>query len=304
MDGDLGFYTVKPDQMQLVNPLLILTFIPLFELIFYPLLSLIGIRRPLQKLTMGGIFAGIAFLCSMFVEITLEKTYPIIPQPGEAQVRIFNGLNCDYKINVNLPTEYSLDLGPNSYFVERHIALKDDKLSSRFTLTSPTCANIDETFELKSEKASSYFLTGTAQAPVVQPYEDDPEKSKKGTPLIRVLANLITGGTVFFRDKDGTHYNQTYDSRNLTDIPSNIHDIYVNDSVVKTHEFRLGGVYTVLIQETASGVYVKTHFDEFMSTQSNLSLQSTDIIVISEPNTMNMLWLLPQYIIMTLGEVK
>ena len=53
MDGDVGFYVIKPDQMQVVNPLLILIFIPLYEVAFYPVLNLIGIRRPLQKLTGG-----------------------------------------------------------------------------------------------------------------------------------------------------------------------------------------------------------------------------------------------------------
>lgn len=54
MNGDLGFYTILPDQMQVVNPFLILAFIPLYEVVFYPLLNLIGIRRPLQKITLGG----------------------------------------------------------------------------------------------------------------------------------------------------------------------------------------------------------------------------------------------------------
>lgn len=72
MDGDMGSWDIKPDQMQMINPFLILAFIPLYELAFYPLLSLIGIRRPLQKLTLGGIFAGIAFVVSGLVELELE----------------------------------------------------------------------------------------------------------------------------------------------------------------------------------------------------------------------------------------
>jgi dipeptide/tripeptide permease len=53
MNGDIGIYVIKPDQMQVINPLLILIFIPLYEVAFYPLLNLIGIRRPLQKITAG-----------------------------------------------------------------------------------------------------------------------------------------------------------------------------------------------------------------------------------------------------------
>lgn len=66
MDGDIGFMTIKPDQMQVVNPFLILVFIPLYEMVFYPLLKYVGIRRPLQKLTIGGILAGL-FLRILYV---------------------------------------------------------------------------------------------------------------------------------------------------------------------------------------------------------------------------------------------
>jgi len=36
MNGALGSYIIKPDQMQLVNPALILILIPLFDAVIYP----------------------------------------------------------------------------------------------------------------------------------------------------------------------------------------------------------------------------------------------------------------------------
>ena len=72
MDGDMGSWDIKPDQLQVLNPLLILVFIPLYDVAFYPLLSMIGVRRPLQKLTLGGILAGVAFVISGVVELNLE----------------------------------------------------------------------------------------------------------------------------------------------------------------------------------------------------------------------------------------
>jgi solute carrier family 15 (oligopeptide transporter), member 1 len=68
MDGDLGFYVVKPDQMQVANSFMILVFIPVFQYVIYPLLKLIKIERPLQKMAFGGVMAGVAFVASMFVE--------------------------------------------------------------------------------------------------------------------------------------------------------------------------------------------------------------------------------------------
>ncbi|XP_031617434.1 peptide transporter family 1-like isoform X2 [Contarinia nasturtii] len=73
MNGDIQFYTIKPDQMQMIESIFILTFIPLCELVIYPLLSKIGIRRPLQKLTIGGILMGISFVLSAGVQYQIES---------------------------------------------------------------------------------------------------------------------------------------------------------------------------------------------------------------------------------------
>lgn len=48
MNGEVGLFTIKPDQMQVINPLLIILFIPLWDLFVYPMLAKIGIKRPLQ----------------------------------------------------------------------------------------------------------------------------------------------------------------------------------------------------------------------------------------------------------------
>lgn len=75
MNGDLGFYIFKPDQLTFVNPLLVLILIPIFEYVIYPLLSKVGISTPLQKVTLGGVLAGVAFLISALVESQIDSTY-------------------------------------------------------------------------------------------------------------------------------------------------------------------------------------------------------------------------------------
>jgi solute carrier family 15 (oligopeptide transporter), member 1 len=72
MTGELGSFTLKPDQMQVVNPLLILLFVPLFDYVLYPLLAKVGIKRPLQKLVLGGLLAATAFVVSALLELKLE----------------------------------------------------------------------------------------------------------------------------------------------------------------------------------------------------------------------------------------
>lgn len=261
MDGDLGFYTIKPDQMQVVNPLLILVFIPLYEVAFYPVLNLLGIRRPLQKIALGGVLAGVAFLCSMFVEINLEKTYPVLPRAGEAQLRIFNGIDCEYTVNTNLPTSVSkIVVAPNSQFTELNVDLSE-RTSFDYTLTSttPNCANLPlNTFRLKEKTATSFFITGPRSTPRVQEYEDDPEKSSKGTPLIRVLTNFINTNRVVIQNKDGAQYNETMSVVESRDVPAGSYEIFVNEiSVKKDFDLRLGGVYTIVIQERTVDSYVR-----------------------------------------------
>jgi solute carrier family 15 oligopeptide transporter 1 len=39
MDGRLGGWTIKPDQMQLLNPAMILFLIPVFDMLIYPMFA-------------------------------------------------------------------------------------------------------------------------------------------------------------------------------------------------------------------------------------------------------------------------
>lgn len=72
MDGNIGFYEILPDQMQLLNPLLILALTPLFDYWIYPILRKCGIRRPLQKLTIGGFLAAFSFVMSASLQWQVE----------------------------------------------------------------------------------------------------------------------------------------------------------------------------------------------------------------------------------------
>ena len=73
MNGDLKFFTIKPDQFTLVNPLLALIVIPLFEFILYPILAKLGLKSPLQKATLGGYFAALAFVISALIENQIDR---------------------------------------------------------------------------------------------------------------------------------------------------------------------------------------------------------------------------------------
>uniref|UniRef100_A0A182IYZ6 Oligopeptide transporter 1 n=1 Tax=Anopheles atroparvus TaxID=41427 RepID=A0A182IYZ6_ANOAO len=293
MDGDLGFWTIKPDQMQVINPLLILVFIPLYEIAFYPLLSLIGIRRPLQKLTLGGIFAGLAFVISTIVEIQLESTYAVLPKAGEGQLRIFNGMNCDYRVQTNIPEHADFTLKRMSMFEEKYLSVNNKPgFSYTFTSSDPgqDCGiQLKGTFELEEEKQISFFVRKQANVIGMLRYEDDTEKSSKGYPLYRVLGNTATNRSVVFRDIDSSkpfdrHTNGSFVYDLVESYPSD-YEIYVEGELALTYTMLLGGVYTFIVSDVDNNRRV------------------VEPIIVTEPNSINMLWLIPQYVVMTLGEV-
>ncbi|XP_008051179.1 solute carrier family 15 member 2, partial [Carlito syrichta] len=101
MNGNLGFFVLQPDQMQVLNPLLVLLFIPLFDLVIYRLVSKCGINfSSLRKMAVGMILACLAFAVAAVVEIKINALAP--PQPGTQEIflQVFNLANDEVKVTV------------------------------------------------------------------------------------------------------------------------------------------------------------------------------------------------------------
>lgn len=77
MNGSLGWLgSIKPEQIQIVNPFLILLLIPLFETAIYPALMKCNLlTRPLQKMSAGGLLTAGAFIISGLLELKLQVSF-------------------------------------------------------------------------------------------------------------------------------------------------------------------------------------------------------------------------------------
>lgn len=293
MDGDIGWFTIKPDQMQVVNPLLILIFIPLYEVAFYPLLNLIGVRRPLQKLTIGGTLAGVAFVISAIVEMNLEETYAVMPEFGSGQLRLYNGRNCAYRITTNLTDYPVINIPAQGYWEEKHISMNEERLSISYDFTSTSAGCTTDTnsgnFVMDEKMATSYFLTGN-NALTLTRFEDSPEKSRRGWPMVTVLANLQSSSAQvrMLENDDGEkeRYKELGSVREKVDIQASHYAVYVDNQRIATDiELKLGGVYSLIITQVATTNFL------------------VNVVTVTDPNSMSMLWLIPQYVVITLGEV-
>ncbi|CAI6368925.1 unnamed protein product [Macrosiphum euphorbiae] len=109
MNGKIEFlnWSIKPDQIHLINPLFVLIFIPLFNGVVYPILYKIGINTPLKKVTLGGIFAASSFVCSAVVQHIIIG-HPLLLPSNEGQLRIYNNFDCRVAMSGSLVSSYLL----------------------------------------------------------------------------------------------------------------------------------------------------------------------------------------------------
>lgn len=75
MNGNVGFYVIKPDQMIVLKPFFEIITLPICDYLVYPLLMKIGVNKLLQKMTIGGMFAVIGFVVAAFIELESEKSF-------------------------------------------------------------------------------------------------------------------------------------------------------------------------------------------------------------------------------------
>ncbi|XP_037045544.1 solute carrier family 15 member 1-like isoform X1 [Bradysia coprophila] len=75
MNGDIGFYTVTPDQMIVLNPAFVIISLPLCNYVIYPLISKFQITTLLQKMTIGGMLAVVASIVAAVIENKIDKNF-------------------------------------------------------------------------------------------------------------------------------------------------------------------------------------------------------------------------------------
>lgn len=257
MDGRIGGVTIKPDQMQVINPLLILAFIPLFEAAVYPILSKIGIRRPLQKLTFGGLLAALAFAISGFIELKLEAIYPAPPITGYTQLRIYNPMPCQYKFD--LPDNLSgIVVNHQDVYLSDQISLPDNLTSWKIqaqlneAAESPKCPSSASLMVTPMDKEVVGLSLAMKQNELnFVEFEDSPSKSKTGLPLLRFLTNFED--TLHLINQDSSE-NIIIENMKRFTVHHGKWTIYKNvNETIGTIEVGTGGVYSYALSKDDTG---------------------------------------------------
>jgi dipeptide/tripeptide permease len=74
MNNKIGSFSIKPEQMQIVNAFLILACIPLFDRVIYPSAKRLGFKcSSVQKIACGMIFASASFVLAAILQSTVQQ---------------------------------------------------------------------------------------------------------------------------------------------------------------------------------------------------------------------------------------
>jgi hypothetical protein len=191
----------------------------------------------------------------MFVEITLETTYPVLPKWGESQLRIYNGRNCEYNIGVGNGIE-NFALSANAFEL-RTINVPGDNLTINILATTTTsgCTGFTQAVVLDSGKANGVFIERNS----VTQFEDNADKSRGGRPAVRVLTNYNLGLVELkeIKDKDAQVY-QLNSTAERQDVLANEYSLHINNKPAGTgFNLKLGGVYTFIVNQRGTDDYVR-----------------------------------------------
>ncbi|XP_013172036.1 PREDICTED: peptide transporter family 1-like [Papilio xuthus] len=283
MDGRLGSYMIKPDQLIVLSPISVMSFIALSQKYLYPCLAKWNLlTNPLNKLKLGGIMAALAFVASASVETYLKTTYPELPQKGFTQLRIFNGNHCSVTI-YNEAKNISYTIPTLSQFTNTKINVFN-KESVHLNFLS-NCSQIKyKELILEEKKANSFFLTKNN----IYIYDDNIEKSKSGFPIIRFLITDDVKKPIEMYNMKTNNIEVNISTNNINDRWEVFRSKYYikvgGREILHNTQLESGGVYNIIVAKDTTD-YI------------------ANVILVTEPNSITILLLIPQFIFLSIAEV-
>ncbi|XP_041822638.1 solute carrier family 15 member 1b [Chelmon rostratus] len=282
LDGDFGLLIIQPEQMQTVNPILILILVPIMDSVVYPLISKCGLNfSPLKRMTVGMFFAALAFVAAALVQIQVDKTLPKFPSSTEGQVKFINMQDkvLDFKTN-----NKSFKLEP--YTAEGNYITYDEP----FTLNLGP--GTDEKISLQDGTRSTMVFLQNESLPTYRMFGDIISKPELGTNAIRFLNGFNSSLNVTVGDLSLDRLSPQNMSEYLLVPQGNAHFNIRNEMDEQcdySQKLGFGSSFTLIILPNFT-------FAEGCS-------QSIRPVLDMEPNSFNMAWQIPQYFLITAGEV-
>ncbi|KAJ1369699.1 hypothetical protein KIN20_031228 [Parelaphostrongylus tenuis] len=285
LNGRIGWINALPEQINILNPLIVIIMVPVFEGIIYPLARKVCKVTPLRKMSVGGLLAAASFIMAGLLQLEVNKTMEPPPATGRVYVQRFGNVSRAYplrRVGVSTPIigylpadRTEIDAGLYDIGVENE--------THTLNLTIPGKGYVVGVHESDNNSLQiSTFMYGT-------------EKTENGGSRIYFIVPQGDAGRVFVIN----YKDQIVKSQNLTS--GSFVDIYP--------AFFDKGEYTLYYGMDCEGSSCpnKIMFTALMGSVTVLHVHGNssegDLHELVRPNTVSILWVVPQFIVITLGEV-
>ncbi|VDK43665.1 unnamed protein product [Anisakis simplex] len=280
MDGRVGPFTILPDQMNTFNPLIILIMVPAFEAYIYPFARTIFNVTPLRKMAAGGVLAAIAFIMAGLLQLEVNKTMEPKPRSGEVFLQRFGNSTNTYKINGTV-----LDYGKTTLSNGEYIVNSDNGYEMIINLNNSSSGYVLGIFDTPNKDVTMSIF----------PYSC--EKSENGRTRVYLLVpegSDLDAGQLYVIDHQG---------RVLTEaIMRSGNFIDIQPALISSPEYKLVFGKSNCTQSTCP--YSRKLYAQMGAAHVlHITEGDADLYTVVRPNSVNMLWQLPQFFVITLGEV-
>ncbi|XP_072253772.1 solute carrier family 15 member 1 [Leuresthes tenuis] len=284
MNGDFGLLVIQPDQMQTVNPILILTLVPVMDSLIYPLIKKCGLDfTPLKRMTVGMLMAALAFVCAAVVQVQIDKTLPVFPSTSQSQLKLLNmGSNA---VSVRLQNQLTVNISA-AQASDEYFTFENDRIS---VLTSAGSSPVLKDIFVARGTRQTLLIPSDLRKEWVQTY-DLAAKPQEGSNAIRFVngknAEVNVSGAADFGIIQPFYYS------NYSQIRNGRATFTLQDgsqSCEYSRDFGFGSSYTFFIPSTLT---IGPNCQESI-------IAAEDI----KPNTVHMALQIPQYFFITVGEV-
>ncbi|XP_027492408.1 solute carrier family 15 member 1 [Corapipo altera] len=287
MNGDFGV-SIQPDQMQIVNPILIIIMVPVVDSLIYPLIKKCKINfTPLKKMTVGMFLASMAFVAAALVQVQIDKTYPVFPAAGQTQIRLMNlgSVPATVQLQPQLQSVYVAPKEATDYMIFE---------TSQLQSLNITSGSLNETQSLEGllggnryTFAFQLFGTDVFSNLILDNVTSKPEEGKN---LIRFINSDVSTVDITL-DDETVAVLPPLSASNYTTLPGG-HSRYTIKSEtpsstcsVLSKKFGFGSAYTISINSCTQDTLNITYFEDI------------------PPSSVHMAWQIPQYFLLTCGEV-
>ncbi|XP_053259700.1 solute carrier family 15 member 2 isoform X1 [Podarcis raffonei] len=291
MNADFGGFVLQPDQMQFLNPLLILVFIPVFDFGLYPLVNLCKFNfTPIKKMATGMILAGLAFAVAAVVELRIEENAVPKPVSKESYIQVLNLADSDIEVAIQ---DYDLFRQPIKPFQDpaeyTKLILRDGQQNLHLKIQYQGSSFM---FNSTAHEKSVYSLIvyKVERSLTSHLIKDMGGKPSEGMSAVRFINSLDLDVNITLGNEDFVSINKGYGVSSYRTLARGRYNnvkcrVGAEEFILHLGLLDFGAAYTVVITNT--------------STKSLQAWKTEDI----SANNVHISWQIPQYLLISAGEV-